>query len=646
MDFFQELPPGLWVVKWIDRFHYRHLRAESPTLDVALQQLPFDDLAVLNRLGDTEITDLLGKRPSDNDFGDTTFVTLPLNAGFLPAVHQGFVFTRKGYVGRLPFKTRDIAIDSTTDWSYAQFGASALAPEGWTNGLPHRVLNRFEYNLQGVRRSLETRCLLVRYLGTEYIIPKIVIFRSFFALSSVLINALCSGYWDKTSNLVVSRRKYESGIETGIDGKTGAWKIVLEIGGSLNFAYTLALFLFDAYAKAQVDALYTDALRQCYGKHGVAKMNGWMANANIPHRFTLHPFEMKIQGFPLRPFKRNEKSTRFMVTSIIKSSWSLPDQAIEAELHNSNMLGEQHTIVENWDGYNFEKPPVHGNPNASATSNAPPDSKEPVNLFEMPSFEYENLPPLRRQTKKSSRSGPPKAPLSTGTSASTVSTGCMAASGSRIGPADLQTRVRSRSRQFEFLVHALYALMRENIITAFKPVPATGNFALTRNGLACWSLLQEIHRVKKSLPRKGWQLIYEDADKGTAQSKAAKVKFAYARSVLVHSITIKKSQIILIEIEPRVTACASTFSMIAFKANELFSSILLEPALTAIRENQAVFSKTELQEVFGTLATGSVVSIRHSYKHEKVSSIDPTIVAVGLDHKSLGKRLKALVSKT
>ncbi|MFH0134024.1 hypothetical protein ACGLHS_27710 [Variovorax sp. VaC1] len=456
------LPPGLWLVKWIDRFQLGH-DSESP-------------LALLN---DDNVKELLGTRPRSPYASDPApaqeppmFVGRVIQAAYLPLLYVGDVIEGAGRVSRLPRKSRTVTLTGSTTIADQRIGAEIDAPPDWTVPTPFRVLNRFEYQLiGGIAGVQESRCLVFRHKKTEYILPKIVIFRAFYGLSSKMINALCSDAWIRSAKELISFNNYESGIFTGVDAATGTWNIVLQPGVPLHLAAPLALLWFDPHGRMQADSLYTDSLIQNNGKRG-SEGRSWFASANIPHRSEPNPFKMIFQGFELRARKPSQPQEfeRFLVTAITGSSWSLPDQVIMRESHTSNAIGEVQHPAEGNRPYRPGKPPVEGDPEALATSTSDPDADESINVFSLDSFAFLNEPKIDKQKKESSQKFGKPAPQTPSGAASLVSAGSPTYAGVAPAPADALERMRARSQQFEYLVHALEKLQGQGAIQGFPHV--------------------------------------------------------------------------------------------------------------------------------------------------------------------------------
>ncbi len=582
-------------------------------MDFALQKLPFADIENAETLSIDDIAEMLGSKPRTATTPE--IMCKSLLAGYIPLVSVGDVFEGSHRVGRLPQASRRVTLDGNSDIADLRIGSLIDAPPDWS-ATAFRVLNRFEYQLGGIQGVEESRCLVFRQGRTEYILPKLAIFRAFYCLSSKLINALCSGPWPHRASELISFKNYESGITTGLCPVSGSWKIVVQDRDLLPIAHVLALLWFDDHARKQAESLYTDSRLQNAALRG-ADGRSWYASANIPHRLEPLPFLLGLQGFSLRPFRPSrghENRERFLITSITGSSWSLPDQLIEFEVDGSNAQGEERHPSEGDQPFRRGRASVEGDPNAVGTSVSDPNPNDPTNVFVGNSFEYFNEPKLQRQQKKSSKSySTASQPYNDG-AASLVSGGTPGSAGASPAPADALQRIRARSLQFEFLFRALQELRSTATITSFEPVTTTDSgLGIVRNGFGCWSLLRAKHRRERSLPKRGWEVVHERA---AGQPNAAELGLSsrHARCVLILRVHLHFRQIILLEIEPRPQE--SAYCMVAFEQDHALSPWSVAPALDAIREHEGRFKEADLASAFATVTSNKVVAIRHYYTYK------------------------------
>lgn len=646
MQLFEDLPlpPGLWLVKWIDRFQLGH-DSEAPKVSVALQKLPTESVDALAHLSSTSIAEILGSRPRTpgaQEVDQPIITNRVIQAGYLPLLSIAEVIEGGSQVARLPTESREIRLLPSTVLADLRVGESLPPPAEWSASAPFRVLNRFEYQLGGIPGIQDSRCLVFHFDGTEYILPKMVIFRAFYGFSSKLINALCSGPWPEKVREVISFAHYKSGLFTGIDQETGAWNIVLQAGVPESHAAPLALLWFDPYGRKQAESLYTDSLRQNDGRRG-ADGRSWHAGANIPHRLDLGPFKMRVQGFSLRPFQpwRRSSGERFLITTITGSTWTLPDQEVCPALHRSNEQSDvQHPAPEGktyWRG----KQPVEGDPNAVGTSTSDPSAEDSVNVFSTMTFEYLNQPKIKPQKKQSSQKFAPSPPGPVDPPSMLVSAGEPTYAKVPASPAEIQERIRARSQQFEFLIRALDTLVSDGQIDSFEAcAPTDPSLLVMRNGLPCWSFLSSSDRRIGNVPSSGWEIIHCDEDQESDQQQGRRKRTQYARCALILEIRRADKSIVLIEIEPRLTG--SAYCMIAFEKSQSLLPWLVSSVLDAIREHEGRLRNLDLKSIFAPITSNPVAVLKHSYEHEATE--DKTLgPVVGLREDLLGDTLLRLL---
>ena len=611
--------------------------------------LPVPRVDAIARLSAREISEILGTKPGEAR-NPSQFIGRTLLAGYLPAFQIGDVLEDGKKVASLPWERRSIRISNATSLKDLCVNDAIERPGGWTVNTPFRVLNKFEFQLGGIGDVQQSRCLIFRHNGVEYVLPKMVIFKTFYARHTRLINALCNGPWALTAQKVISFAQYESGIRTGIDPTTGDWLIVLQTGLPESLAHTLALLWFDSFGRGKADALFSQSLVQTMESRG-GNGNRWFVNADIPHRFDRHPLDLGVQGFRLRaitPSRPNADPERFLITVISSSSWSLPNQQIRNEVHNSNVPGKDEREQGGERGYQGGKLPVTGDPNSIATSISDPDAGESTNMFESDTFEYTNLPLLKPQQKLSSVKLPPSGPRQSSGSSPLVSSGNPTYAIVSPAPAVISSELRAGCQQFEFLIRALDELAIAGVVQTFAAIaPSTEDgLAITRNGLPCWSLLKERDRKRGHVPKRKWESIDDESPSVASADTHGNppTRTRHARSVLVLSIRLGEVDVALLEIEPRPSA--HTFRMIAFVQSGPLIPLVVTPALDAIREYEGVFKDNELDAAFATMTSNPVTAMKHSYTYADINDAAANIVdfttPVGLRAEHLGRALKAV----
>lgn len=612
MQFFKELPPGLWLIKWIDRFYLGRGEAESPFVHVALQRLLFDDLPLVTRLSQDDTAYLLGKRPGPALQDPTVFRTERVLAGYLPLLRVGDIARDGSIVGRLPCVRDTITLNNSAEVKSLSVSDKLPQPESWSAGV-YRLLNRFDYHLDGIPDIYKAGCLVVRKNKIDFIIPKMVIFQTFYGFHTRMVNALCGGPWGLTAKKVISFDDYESGISTGIDDGTGAWRIVLETGIRSDLAPAIALLWFDPFARAATDALYTDALSQNSGVSS-GDNRSWFTNANIPHQIDSRPFRMDVMGFPLRPFipsAPDDAPKKFLVHSIVRSSWSLPDQLILWELANSNAKGAEQTQTTERKPFGGKRP-VEADPNAVATSDEDPNAGSAVNLAYGGTFEFIEKPKASKQAKTTSKSYPESSTVTTEDPDTVISSGNPVHGEGRPSKGEAEQRVRKPSKLFLHLVAALEALVRQGMVESFEAVapPGDAGLLIVRNGIPCWSLLHLRDRMYNKTPKTGWEVIHD-----SHIVNGVDVPKRYARCLLIMRVILQSRSMILMEIEPRPGE--SSFCIYAFEQDQELVSWYVEQVISDIRAQMGRLSDSSLAKVFELLTVNPVRALKHAYEYPK-----------------------------
>ncbi|KYP10900.1 MAG: hypothetical protein A0129_10395 [Limnobacter sp. CACIAM 66H1] len=232
---------GYWFVKWIDEFRLPHLTTSSASVKVVLQKLGSVDFHNLNNLGSTDIRSILGQRKKDADviIEIRCPVVMP---GTLPLVFIGAIYQRGVYVGRLPTRRRTIALaDGGQEGFELSLSQQITPPPGWPEGAPYSLLNRFEYSvIPNIMRS--SRCLMINRGEDTFIIPRMTIFKTFYAPHTELAKAFCGGPWNDRLDEVICLDDFESGLKTQKITHPEQWNIILQVRVPDVFAPLLACF--------------------------------------------------------------------------------------------------------------------------------------------------------------------------------------------------------------------------------------------------------------------------------------------------------------------------------------------------------------------------------------------------------------------
>lgn len=654
MQFFHDepLPEGLWLVKWIDRVQLAH-SPEAAKVSILLQRMRKGTPELFTSQSARQISELIGSQTGDAAEGGThpvEFIQRPVLASYLPMLRVGDLVNEAGTVGRLPTKRVSLRLDGVALQPH-KIAQEIAPPPGWSAGVTFRVLNRFEYSLgplppKGARRDSdrsshlnwgESNCLLFKTGGTEYILPKTVIFSDYYGFSSKIIHALLGGSWDGQASKLISFANYESGIYTGVDQQTGAWNIVLQPGVDTEHAARLALLWFDEHARRVTNQLYIDSLQQNTDRFGSGQPH-WYFNADIPHRVTEAEFKLSVCGYSLRQatIQRGAGAShaRFLITSIVSSSWPSPPPKVFYELHRSNQQADERVAAEGDRAYAGGRPSVEGDASAIATSSAAPDASDSTNLFYPRTFEYIDPPVIEAQRKTSSQVFSSTVPRSSTGQSSLVSGAVPTYAQTSPAPAEGIVRNRRRIAQFDLLYKALDNLVKAQRISSCEPIsPVDRTWLQERDGHPCWTLLAAPNRRRQVVPNRGWTVVFEREEEVAAR---------HARCVLVLRVELAGRVVILMEIEPRPSE--SSYSMYAFKhgADSMPEFDLIKWIIDGLRSCEGRPKHARLADDLGVSGVVRVHSIRHSYEWPEVR--DDESSPIGLREDVLLKSLQQVLA--
>lgn len=530
----------LWVVKWIDKFRLPHLRTRSASLEVLWQRLEHDDPRTLHRLRADDIKGILGTKDTDQSIWNYS----RLLAGYIPYLSIGMVFQNGRLVGELPFARDSISLSNPeTPERDSRVSDDALVPAGWDiKKYPYyRTLNTFEFSGLPKHGFGNSRCVIHEAGDTQYIIPRSVIFRCFYGLSTAIANAFCKGPWHETSHDVICYSVLESGLSTQSNHEEGTWDIILQPKTDVRYAQLLAAYCFDQYAKACAASIYTNALRD----RGTSMHEPWFASAKIPFDPTIQPIRLTVKGYRLNNFSTARK--KFLVTGIVESSFPQYFPQIRYEKAHSGAQGQVITEVD-------EPAPFQSAPNTEpAPSGITATSEDDINVaeggFTIPTddFSWTDAPPLVKLIKPASKryQNRPKDPPSKPDN-ETVSAGTPTHQQGGGTEAQIETFInRDRSRQFALLLEAFDDLVESKVVDSYAVFgPTHASPRVTRGSLPCWTFLNDDEREFGNWPRRGWRLL-EQAPKDKKGVKGI------LRCALVVELVINGNRGYWIEIEVR-----------------------------------------------------------------------------------------------
>lgn len=263
------LDDQFWAVKFIDQFNQAHARTRTASVQVMLQQVRVHSAIELTTLSREATEFFFGRRTGDPQ---PVFDFVSILAGALPAIRIGDVFRNGEKVGELRSVMHRLTLrPGESDSAQGYAGTTIEPPPGWGENVPYRVLNASEYFgiADHFKRSVRFGESLFTFFrrrrkdgGTDtYVVPRMTIFRAFYASHSVLANAFCSAPWSQEVNRVISFTRTVGGAQTGIVENGRQWDIVLQSLIQDEYAGILAVLHFDDYARARAESIYAKALQ-------------------------------------------------------------------------------------------------------------------------------------------------------------------------------------------------------------------------------------------------------------------------------------------------------------------------------------------------------------------------------------------------
>lgn len=609
MPVFEELPDdgAFRVIKWFDRFTLPHAGTRSAAVDVLFQRIALPRVSALNRLSETDVQAIVGRvdraSGSGNVGADEHYHPL---AGYVPHFRIGHVYEGRAYVGQLPAVQRHIELPSESLCTETTMGSKLPPPIGWKASLPYRPVAAKQYALP-LPIFGQSKCLyfLDDKTSTEYIIPRPVIFQTFYAAHSALANAFTSGPWETTARALISESNFKSGLKTQIDPETGSWDLVLTPRvPEEDLARILALYWFDPYARKCADNIYTAMLKD-WGRDQCA---GWFASAEVPFRLDNSTLALGVRGFNLAARTRYDQTGShvphhtFLVTSISSFPWPSWAPVVRWEKTNSGAKGKTQT----WD----PGPHPYGNMQQSnpaghdvtLTSSADASPRYPGLEATEDRIAIVGAPPLVKIAKQSSiHYQGDRAVEPDDANTPNASSGNPSYRSNAQQPIRHNTIIRDTVTGFEGLLQAMCDLREQadTPLVNYSVVQPDDRSQLARAiGEPCWNFLGVQERKSGRWPRIGWELVGEHGRR-------------VPRTALVLRTVLRDQEGYWIEIEPRTSndsMCSPLLLGLAGNLQETLSEVLEEIAKQSGHNLQE-----PLERVVTANGGGRVRCFRHRY---------------------------------
>lgn len=596
MTDFSDFPDGdgLWVIRHIDGYIRPHKGTDSTSVRCFLVAVPPEFGTNPANFTTAQISALFC------DAGASRFTTT-IFAGALPSYVVGFAFRRGKYVGSLPAIQLSLGdalsqgeasglykIDPVSNRARGLSADTVISKSA--QGYPTKVLPTTQLYLEAKLRE-QTQFLVVQdrreadeASQIQFLIPRSVIFRTFYASTSLRAELFTAGVWSLVKDSAIYTGEF-AGNRTAEDPETGRWNVVLQLGMEEADFYMMALFHFDEYAKAAADRLHTPQLvaRDRAARNGDKDLL-WHSNAEIPFDPRKGPYTGTVSGYYLVNRRdRHFNGRTFLVTAIHAISPPKGNPEVGGILIND--AGDGEDISTSADPRPFGGSPRKGGKRPDGMANVDThhaSTREPALALPSASFTLDPPPAVHKLTKNRStrytspRQPAPQDPTSEGSS------------GSRNGdqgsksPLNSSQVDRAPSEVFAALMSAMEDLRSEGLIRAYSAVQPTDSLRrVSVGGYACWNFLdkQQLHRIRHGravLQRRSWAYLRGAGPRGAPVERAA----------LVLRVELKNGRYALwIEIE---TQAKESFSSALVMESSSGTTLDTDAALRLIRNCKGV----------------------------------------------------------
>ena len=507
----------LWFIRHIDGYIQPHKGTESTSVRCYLGPLPWDwrDASALN---EDQIAFLFG------DENPECFITT-IFACALASYAVGFVFHRRNYVGSLPAQQLNLRhalaraeesalkIGNSATGRRLDLVANSLLGRS-TNNFPYKALPTRQLKLDSDTRS-KTQVLVARDQDGEdeaehvqFIIPRTVIFRTFFAFTSELAEILTSGAWSTLKDQAIFMGEF-AGNRTGVNAETGNWDIILQLGMSLDDAPMMALLHFDSYAERAANRLHEPMRLAVQNAERKGEDDAhWFSNAEIPFDPERGPYTGVVSGYYLSS-RRDQffRGRTFLVTAIHSMNMPRGMPTVARTLVNDSTDGAVRILCGDRRAFDGIQRGREKRPSDMPSVDTHQGSTK-KQAFDLPSLSFAIDPPpvvTRLRKNKSVKYTSPVIPPREESSAE-------GSSGSRDGHQDSKSHlhsaqvVRETSEVFVALISALESLKAKNKIRSYSLAQPTDHYQRVAVGAyQCWNFLDSGQRNHlKSGRKRDW----------------------------------------------------------------------------------------------------------------------------------------------
>ncbi|WP_295547410.1 hypothetical protein [uncultured Stenotrophomonas sp.] len=509
----------LWFTRWIERFNKPHKSSTSTSVCCYLSPLP----ASLSDPAKTTPAQIASLFAQDSE----TFETHIL-AGALPTYRVGEVFRQARRVGVLP------AVDLNLGRAIAQGELSAKYGSDLTldsviarsAGYPIKAVPTRQLHL-GHRIREGSQVLIVEHQDIEFIIPRALIFRTFYARSSFLASVFTSSAWSTAKHRALLLDKEYAGHRTGRNEEFGTFDVIMQRGMRLDDAHQMALLHFYEYGEAQANALFNPMLK-AFQDTKPGKETSWFSNARLPLDPTLGPYQGKVAGYFLTPHTDQRRQLRtFLVTSIAGTSMPHNFKVTRRILVNDGSLDGDVEVTDGPSPYGGKPGSGGRRPNDKPSDDGHNGSTNHQS-FDSPgdSFEWIGAPePVELEKKHSKKYSQPRVPPE---SPVTEEGSYGDRDGSQGSQSSFEGRLITREAltRFKMLIKAMDAMILDRVISGYEELYADDSTKRVSVGArVCWNFLDQAQRqtAPNQRYRRGWQFVHPIGKRSGGLERAALV---------------------------------------------------------------------------------------------------------------------------
>ncbi|WP_145478862.1 hypothetical protein [Stenotrophomonas rhizophila] len=511
----------LYFIRWIDRYTKPHKGSTSTSVCCYLAPLP-DDIKDPAKATPDQIAKLFGYSEQ------MPFVARVL-VGALPSIRIGYVYRDGRRVGVLPTRELSLGDALSNAEGSGKYGRNIQLDTviGKDGDFPLKAVPTSQLHLEhSVRFRSGVLMAEDSTSGIEFLIPRSLIFRTFYARSTYLASVFTAGIWDETVGRVIFLDKEFAGNWTRELQDPRCFHLVMQRGMRKADAVSVALLHFYPYGKATANALYTPMLKA----QNDAAFGGdysWYSNAQIPMDPDLGPYSGKVMGYYLTPHRGRRPRKTFLVTSLL--GFSLPRDFPEMGDILVNDGGRDGDLEHSGGPRPYGGAPDRGQKRPNGMQDNDGHNGSTIHqAFDEPSdtFEWMNAPPRFDLVKDhSSMYTEPRAP---GPNTSTEDGSFGDRDGAKDSKSALDARLKNRATESNFvaLLEVLEAVKAEGAIADFSLVyPQDSTQRVPIGSCICWNFLDGLERAVSydQRVRKGWAFLHQEGRRSGGLERGALV---------------------------------------------------------------------------------------------------------------------------